>query len=130
MATELQTLKMRVPALSDTQLYYQFKNAMDQELLTLVSPHITVDMHWNDIVDMAMKFDEGRKRHNRGYTLKKDYQQNRSNNFKGYGQNNSKPWNNNRNNKTWNNNNRGNNNNRRQNNNWKLKSTYNNNSNK
>ena len=44
-ATELQTLKMRVPELTDTQPYYQFKNAMDQELLTLVSPQITVDMH-------------------------------------------------------------------------------------
>ena len=65
---------MRVLELSDTQLYYQFKNAMDQELLTLVLPHITVDMHWNDIVDMVMKFDEGRKRHNKGYTPKKDYQ--------------------------------------------------------
>ena len=83
---------------------------MDQELLTLVSPHIIVDIHWNDIVDMAMKFDEGQKRHHRGYTPKKDYQQNYSNNFKSFGQNNTKPWNNNQNNKTWNNNNRVNNN--------------------
>ena len=76
---------MRVPELSDTQLYYQFKNAMDQELLTLVLPHITVNMHWNDIVDIVMKFDEGRKRHNKGYIPKKEYQQNHSSNFKSYG---------------------------------------------
>ena len=58
-AMELQMLKMRVPELSDAELYYQFKNAMKQELRTLVLLHITVDIYWNDIVDMAMKFDEG-----------------------------------------------------------------------
>ena len=72
----------------------------------MVSLHIIVDIHWNDKVDMAMKFDEGQKCHTREYTLKRDYQQDRSNNFKSYRQNNSKPWNNNNpNNKTWNNSN-------------------------
>ena len=77
MATDLQTLKMRIPALSDHQLYYQLKNAMDPELSTLVAPHINLNIHWIAIVELAMKYDENRKK--RSYTTyskpKTGYQQ-------------------------------------------------------
>jgi len=127
-ATELITLQMRVPELSSTQLYYQFKNAMDQDLHTLVTPHINKDMHWTDIVDMAMKFDEGRRRRNQKFIPTGKYQQNRSSNFKSYGQN--KTWN--TNNKPWNNNNKPWNNNKprkdwNKNKEWKPRTTYQNN---
>ena len=61
-ATDLQTLKMRIPALSNHQLYYELKNAMDPELSTLVASHINLNMHWNAIVELAMKYDENRKK--------------------------------------------------------------------
>ena len=52
---------MRVPELTNRQLYYQFKNAMDEELSRMVEPHMDVEMLWQDVVDLAMKFDETRK---------------------------------------------------------------------
>ena len=53
---------MRILALSDHELYYQLKNAMDQELSTLVAPHINLNMHLNAVVELAMKYDENRKK--------------------------------------------------------------------
>ena len=53
---------MRVPELTNRQLYYQFKNAMDEELSRMVEPHMYVEMEWQNIVNLAMKFDETRKK--------------------------------------------------------------------
>jgi hypothetical protein len=63
-ATELQILKLRIPYISQKQLYYQFKNAMDHELSLMVSPHINPKMEWQEMVDLAMKFDENRRKKN------------------------------------------------------------------
>ena len=60
-ANELKVLQMRVAELSPTQLYMQLKNAMDPELRTLVTPHINSTMHWQDLIDIAMKFDEAQR---------------------------------------------------------------------
>ena len=37
---------------------------MDDELSRMVEPHMDVEIQWQDVVDLAMKFDETRKRRN------------------------------------------------------------------
>ena len=34
---------------------------MNREFRTLVVPHINSTMHWQDLIDMAMNFDEARQ---------------------------------------------------------------------
>ena len=127
---ELKVLQMRVAEISPTQLYMQLKNAMDPELRTLVTPHIHSTMLWQDLIDMAMKFDEAR-RHSKQTGNSDNYQRNRQNNFTTYGQNNTRSYNNNQNNnrKPWNKG-RANNSNWKPKNNWTPKTTYNKNTNK
>ena len=81
---ELKVLQMRVAELSPTQLYMQLKNAMDSELRTLVIRHINATMHWQDLIDIAMKFDEAR-RHSKQTRNSDYYQRIQQNNFKSHG---------------------------------------------
>ena len=80
-ATELLTMKMRIPKLITTQIYYQFKTAMDPDLEALISPYIYPDMAWNKIVEMAVRYDTALKNKNKqksttNYSKKPSFQRN------------------------------------------------------
>ena len=96
-ATELETLKLRISSLTQKQLYYQFKKAMDPELHKLISPHIKPSDPWNDMIEMAVKYDSARKHQDSGrptsnYSKKQNTA--KSGNF-GKGRYNHNNWNNN-----------------------------------
>ena len=123
-ATELLTMKMRIPKLTTTQMYYQFKTAMDPNLEALISPYIHPDMAWNEIVDMAVRYDTALKNKNKqksttNYSKKPSFQKNfnKNNNWNNKPKNFNKPFN-----KTFN---KSNNNNRSFSNNNKSKNINN-----
>ena len=99
-ATELLTMKMRIPKLTTTQMYYQFKTAMDPDLEALISPYIHPDMAWNEIVDMAVRYDTALKNKNKqksttNYSKKPSFQRNfnKNNNWNNKPKNFNKPLN-------------------------------------
>ncbi len=62
--TELQTMKMRVPRLTYLQLFHQLKIAMDQDLHQLIAPHIHDTMDWDEIMEIAVRYDAALKMKN------------------------------------------------------------------
>ena len=117
-ATELLTMKMRIPKLTTTQMYYQFKTAMDSDLEALISPYIHPDMAWNEIVEMAVRYDTALKNKNKqksttNYSKKPSFQRNfnKNNNWNNKPKNFHKPLNkpfnkSNNNNRSFSNNNK------------------------
>ena len=117
-ATELRTLQLRLPQLTDMQLYRQLKSAMDPTLKSAVTPHINPDMNWNDMITLIVKYDDSQnKNKNLGHRFNNTYRKpifqrsnfnQRQNNFGK--SNNNQPWKNNNSNRPWNQSNNNNNN--------------------
>ena len=50
-------MRIRLPELSATQMYYPLKAAMDMELHSMVTPHIYLQMEWQQMIDLIVKYD-------------------------------------------------------------------------
>ena len=57
-ANELRQMRIRLPELSATQMYYQLKAAMDMELHSMVTPHIHPQMEWQQMIDLIVRYDD------------------------------------------------------------------------
>ena len=57
-ANELRQMRIRLPELSATQMYYQLKAAMDMELHSIVTPHIHPQMEWQQMIDLIVRYDD------------------------------------------------------------------------
>src|SRR5690606_23769425 len=55
---QLRNLQMLLPHVTDNELYYTFKDAMEPELCLKVEPEIDEQMSWEDIKTIAQKHDE------------------------------------------------------------------------
>ena len=97
-------MRIRLPELSATQMYYQLKAAMDRELHSMVTPHIHPQMEWQQMIDLIVRYDDSlRMKKNR---QSNSYPQNNYNNKsvpstqnRGNFRNNKPNWN--RNKKPW-----------------------------
>ena len=68
-ANELRQMRIRLPELGATQMYYQLKAAMDMELHSMVTPHIHPQMEWQQMIDLIVRYDDS-------LTMKKNWQSN------------------------------------------------------
>ena len=57
-ANELPQMRIRLPELSATQMYYQLKAAMDMELHSMVTSHIHLQMDWQQMIDLIIRYDD------------------------------------------------------------------------
>ena len=51
-------MRIRLPELSATQMYYQRKAAMDMELHSMVTPHIHPQIEWQQMIDLIVRYDD------------------------------------------------------------------------
>ena len=57
-ANELRQMRIRLPRLSATQMYYQLKAAMDMELPWMVTPHIHPQMEWQQMNYLIVRYND------------------------------------------------------------------------
>ena len=68
-ANKPRQMRIRLPELSTTQMYYKLKVAMDMELHSMVIPHIHPQMEWQQMIDLIVRYDDS-------LTMKKNRQSN------------------------------------------------------
>ena len=51
-------MRISLPELSATQMYYQLKAGMDMELHSMVTPHIHPQMEWQQMIDLIVRYDD------------------------------------------------------------------------
>ena len=51
-------MRIRLPELSATQMYYQLNAAMDMELHSMVTPHIHPQMEWQHMIDLIVRYND------------------------------------------------------------------------
>ena len=57
-ANELRQIRIRLPKLSATQMYYQLKAAMDMELHSMVTLPIHPQMEWQQMIDLIVRYND------------------------------------------------------------------------
>ena len=79
-AAELKGFQSRLAVVTEKQLFYRLREAMDPRLRELVGPHINEDMKWKDIIPVCERFDSNLQHG-------KSYNRDRNENYQGRNKN-------------------------------------------
>lgn len=80
-ATELKAFQIRLPFITEEQLFYRLEEAMEPSLKAALGPHIHDRMTWEEIVEIAERFDSNLYASKRLGHRQKDQRNKTSNNY-------------------------------------------------